>query len=159
MTKPITSVESRFHGRWIEDPVTGCWNWTKRLCAKGYGHIWEGGVGGKALYAHRVSWMLHREESMVGLLVCHKCDNRACVNPGHLFVGTHLDNNRDMMTKGRSRNRPTPGSTHYRAMLDESKVAHIRSSSESSKSLAVLFGVAPSTIRGVRCHHRWKHVP
>jgi hypothetical protein len=77
----------------------GCWLYTK-LLMKGYGHI---NIDGIKVPAHRISYELHNSQIPDGLYICHKCDIRACVNPEHLFTGTHLDNMRDMAEKNKLR--------------------------------------------------------
>src|SRR5687767_4720826 len=77
----------------------GCWLWTASRNAKGYGQIM---YQRRPIHAHRVSWQLANGPIPDGLCVLHRCDNPQCVNPGHLFLGTIVDNNRDMFAKGRA---------------------------------------------------------
>jgi len=88
----------RFYSK-VEKIENGCWNWMSALRGKsGYGAF---KVNGKCVDAHRFSFMLNKGDIPNGLYVCHKCDNRKCVNPEHLFLGSAKDNHQDGMNKGR----------------------------------------------------------
>lgn len=85
-----------------------CWEWELARDRKGYGRIKLHRVSWQA---HRMAWKLTHGEIPAGLYVCHKCDNPPCVNPKHLFLGTHSDNLRDCVAKGRHIS-PLRGMTH-----------------------------------------------
>ena len=92
----------RFEQKYITEPNTGCWIWIAALSNKGYGKIGRGMRQDGHEPAHRISWELNYGPIPEGLHVLHKCDNPPCVNPNHLFLGTHGDNMRDSVTKGRA---------------------------------------------------------
>lgn len=87
--------------RFTRKSDVSCWVWTGVLWKDGYGRI-RPGTGKQYVSAHRFSWELHYGHIRDGLCVLHRCDNPACVNPAHLFLGTNRDNIDDMMNKGRS---------------------------------------------------------
>ena len=94
------TVRERFEQKYVPEPNTGCWLWTASLNNKGYGEL---NVAGKARLAHRLSHELFIGPIPAGMSVCHKCDTPACVNPKHMFAGSHADNMRDALRKGRLR--------------------------------------------------------
>lgn len=92
--------EQLFNSRIMPIPECGCWIWTGATVRDDYGCII---VDGKVIRAHRFSWQLHNGPIPKGLFVLHKCDTPSCVNPQHLFLGTQLDNIRDMLNKNRKK--------------------------------------------------------
>ena len=129
-------------------------------------HIWLGpsnyGYGvtrrirkGKSISVHRIAWQEVNGEIPTGYCVLHKCDNRLCVNPRHLFLGTKADNNRDRASKGRScRGEDTPSNK-----LKYDEVVEILASGMSSSKLASMYSVSSHTIRDIKKKRKWAWVP
>lgn len=140
---------------------TGCWNWTGRTKPNGYG-MTTLTIGPKQLrhmHVHRLSWEVFRGVIPDGMCVCHHCDNRKCINPDHLFLGTHQDNMRDMKKKGRAHDRR--GTKNHRAILDEDAVREIRRAPRYYgyiPELAERYGVAPATISEIVGRRCWEHI-
>jgi len=148
------SADERFEAAFVVT-VDGCWEWQMSKSDTGYGCFYAG----RAYHAHRYSWIRSRGPIPQGLLVLHKCDNRACVNPDHLFLGTHAENSRDMVEKGRRRApRTTAGEAHGESKLTDAAVREIRTSSLTGRALAAKFGVSESAVSLVRHGKSWAHV-
>lgn len=130
-----------------------CWNWTAGLNSYGYGQF---KFCGKPISAHRFSYIAFVKSVPKGLLVCHTCDNRKCVNPNHLWLGTEYDNAHDCVSKGRQTR--LKGVSNGQSILTELQVLEIRQSKSSSYKIAPLYNVAASTIRSIRNKARWAHL-
>lgn len=113
----------RFEEKFIPEPNSGCWLWVAAITASGYGNFKiDGGFKG----AHRVSYELYKGTIPDGLQVLHRCDNRCCVNPDHLFVGTQSDNMYDKVAKGRDNHADFSGEKNPRAKVTKEQVDEIR---------------------------------
>jgi hypothetical protein len=136
-----------------------CWPW---LAGKnrGYGCL-RLPRRGPQVAAHRVSWELHNGpipggEGYHGVCVLHRCDNPACVNPKHLFLGTAKNNSDDMIAKGRKA-KPR-GEINGQAKLTETLVRAIKRSPLGPKDAAARFGISKAHVWQLRTGRRWSHV-
>ena len=151
--KPTKDIGDRFFAKLRRDPLTGCWLWTGARTAFGHGVIGRGRRGDGLVRAHRLAWELVFGPVPEGKLVCHRCDNPPCCNPGHLFVGTAADNSRDMVNKGRF---STPN-----ARLAPTEVVAVREArrgGEAVSAIAARFGIRPRQVRRIVSGERWRHV-
>lgn len=138
-----------------EDVQTGCWNWTRTIDRLGYGKYRDGSMVG----AHRGAWAAVNGKVPPKKCVCHICDNRRCVNPDHLFLGTHAENMADMRAKGRAN--PPKGERHPSAKLSERDVSIIKwclDAGVRANKLAELYGVSKGAIGFIARGEHWKDV-
>lgn len=158
MRKGSTSVEEvlrRIYAKVRQCPDTGCFLWEGGL-RRGYGRIRVAGVDDSV---HRILYSLFKGGIPKSLLLCHTCDTRNCVNIEHLFVGTHQDNMRDMMAKGRH-HRPR-GVLNPRAKLSDQVILDIRELSSfgwGNQKISRLFGISASHYRKIIAGAIWSHV-
>lgn len=157
-------IKKRFESKFLITP--GCWIWKAGRHTKlPYGKF---KIYGKTVLAHRFSYELYIGRICEGMFVLHRCDNPSCVNPCHLFIGTHDDNMSDKVAKNRqakaeritgNRN-SAKGERHGRALLTESDVAEIRKISATHHhygraELAKKYGVSEATIKAIKSGKLW----
>lgn len=94
-TKNIQRFWSKVH---ISNNIDDCWDWQQGCDKYGYGKFVFNNI---RIKSHRFAWMITNGQIPEGLYILHSCDNRKCCNPKHLFLGTHLDNIKDKVAKGR----------------------------------------------------------
>lgn len=139
MAPPLRSKEEKLQRYNVAE--SGCWEWAGAKDRDGYGVF--GHHRNKQVRAHRASYEVHFGSIQDGALVCHSCDNPSCINPEHLFLGSPLDNTRDMIAKGR-RQTPSTGESHPNSKLTAQQVSAIRNRralGEKLVNLATEFGV------------------
>ena len=152
-TKPLIEA---FHEKYVKGLDGDCWVWIGSKMNTGYGQI--NTRNGRVVTAHRFSYQLHKGEIPEGMFICHTCDNRACVNPDHLWLGTPKDNMQDMVRKGRGVSNPVRGSKNHVAKLTEEQAAQIYASTQSMTKLAKQFGVSVSCVLSIKKGLSWSQV-
>jgi len=146
-------AEKRFWGKVRKSD--SCWTWFGAVSSRGYGIFWI--FGSTWSSAHRFAYRLCCGDIPRGWMVCHHCDNRVCVRPTHLFLGTAAENSKDMITKKRS----NLGARNPRAKLGNTEVVRIRElASWGVRAIALgsQFGVTASSIRNVISGRTWSHL-
>lgn len=147
-------VERRLLSK-AEKVKSGCWEWlgSERRRGRGYGQM---KIAQKSYFAHRVSYEIFCGPIDDGKFVCHRCDNPKCVNPDHLFLGTHQDNVDDQVAKGRQ----VKGTVNGRAKLTEDDVLAIRAAEGVlQKDLAAQFGISRQQVSNIRNGILWADIP
>lgn len=134
---------------------TGCWEWSK-FRKNGYGIA---GLNGKLEQAHRAAWMVFKGDIPEGMQVNHKCNNRPCINPDHLYICDQVQNMKDMSDAGRGKWHK--GSDNSQSKLNDESVREIKlliDSGATNRSIAGFFDVSQSCISSIKNGRTWAHV-
>lgn len=146
-------LKERFLDKVNKNGPNGCWLWMASIGRNGYGRI--SARSGRMEDAHRISWKLFRRPIPKGAYILHHCDNKRCVNPNHLLLGTQSQNMKDAVKKGRVK----PPSN---ARLTEDQVRQIRKEHEAGNitqaSLERKYGMSRSAIYSIVHRITWKHI-
>ena len=138
------NMTDRFLSHVSPEPNSGCWIWTAAHWRTGYGRFAK--THDESVCAHRMSYQLFCAEIPEGKCVCHKCDNQSCVNPDHLFIGSHQDNVNDKVSK----NRQAKGSKIRTLALTKNEAAAIIKSTDSIRKLADKYAVSYGIVWGIK---------
>lgn len=163
--RKTTPLDVRFWRKVDRSPgPDSCWPWTGAVADTGYGKF-QAGTGRaatKIVRAPRLSWELtNGREIPLGMEIRHKCDNRICVNPGHLEPGTRGENMKDMYSRGRQGDRWSRGAQNPKTSLTETQVKEIRRmSAEGQKGAAIAraLGAKRPAVYNVIYGVTWTHL-
>ena len=144
-------INEIFDKKYVEDK-NGCWRWTGLKCKGGYGKI------GNDDKSHRFSYRRFIGQIPEGMCVCHTCDNRDCVNPDHLWLGTTQDNTKDKIDKGRQIRGEKIGSSKLKDE-DVINIRKMRISGKSQKEISEKFKISRITVMLICQNKSWSHLP
>jgi hypothetical protein len=164
------AIAARLEAHSVPEPNTGCQLWLASLGSTGYGQL---RFRGRTLKAHRAAWESAFGPVPAGLVLRHRCDQRQCVNPAHLQLGTHAENMGDMVRRGRSshgvrhqelsRARARRGERHGMAKLTEHQVREIRQLAAagrlSQREIGRRYGIDQSIVSDIHRRALWGHIP
>lgn len=153
--KRDSSIYSKLVKRIKVDLISGCWEWIGSKNVYGYGVLWYNKWGKRTL-VHRVIYSIFIGVIPNGMFVCHKCDNRSCVNPEHLFIGTAKDNTQDCIRKGRFVIHY--GEECHNSKLTNEQVLKIRIDPRPHKEISKEYNIDKSIVSRIQTGHRWKHI-
>lgn len=146
----MSTVIDKFFDKIIYSNETECHLWNAAIGRTGYGRFQ---VKGKGIYAHRFSYIFWIGLIPEGMCVLHKCDNRSCVNPNHLFLGTYKDNTKDMFNKGRQH--LTDGTRNGMAKLTLEQVNKIRNDRRKQRIIAEDYNISTAQVSRIKTNKRW----
>lgn len=131
--------------------ISGCWEWKKSLASSGYGQIRWNGINTRA---NRASYIAFKGEIPTGMVVRHTCDNKLCINPDHLLIGTSQQNSTDMVERGRQ----AKGTKNGRCKLSEEQVDEILKSNMSLSSIAKAYGISKGHAHRIKNGAAWNSI-
>ena|SRR6478736_6926734 len=149
------TIAQRLERNSMPEPNSGCRLWLGAVGESGHGRM---KIDGKWDGAHRVAWKEENGPIPDGLWVLHKCDVSCCINTGHHFLGTHIDNMADMVAKGRKVVRGRKGEAAPQAKLTDAQVLAIVADKRSGRTMAADYPVSRQTIDRIKNGMLWPHI-
>ena len=150
LTPTTKTLKERLEAKSAPQP-NGCIYWTGAITTDGYGLI---RYGKRLIGAHRASHLVYLGEIPAGKHVCHRCDVRHCINPAHLFLGTHQENMRDMIEKGRQ----ARGGANSHGRLTEEQILEIRGDARTQCEIAADYKITQPQVSYIKNRKCWSHL-
>ena len=150
--------KARFWAKVDKGEPDECWEWTAYVTPNGYGQF---GIRRKAKTCHRIVWVLENGPIPSDKQINHHCDNRACCNPSHLYLGTQAENMKDMKDRGRANGGGPCGEKQHLSKLtkkDVYKIFELRKQGLVQREIAEIICISRETISAVLTRKTWRHV-